>query len=218
MLIYKGRGFPIWPLNWYNQGKIIQYPIIEKFKRLTYWYLRQRKLFAVKYYENFIWTSTKVSHMFTRYSSSIFSFNFLAVFPFSVIRHKTLHICGSRILNCNRTSLSNPSPNILQSKMNMESSQHTHIYIYRIYLIRGVLNTITAKNFSKIFCTVYYGLGPTEWESVVGVRKLCFGGSQFVHFHIQRVSLHSINQRNCQFSKETSRTCGSINQIPYKTT
>lgn len=122
--------------------------------------------------------------MFTRYSSSIFSFNFLVVFPLSVIRHKILHICGSRILNCNGKSA--------RSSVSKDQTYYRIKYIF--YLIRGVLNTITAKNFSKIFCTVYYGLRPAEWESVVGVRKLCSGGRQFVYFHIQRVPLRSIRQ------------------------
>lgn len=46
------------------------------------------------------------SHMFTRYSSSIFSLNAFAVFLSRILRHTILHICGSLILNCKPVALS----------------------------------------------------------------------------------------------------------------
>lgn len=49
----------------------------------------------------------QVSYMLTLYSSSIFSLNSLAVFSFNTLRHTTLHICGTRIWNCNQIFIRN---------------------------------------------------------------------------------------------------------------
>lgn len=111
--------------------------------------------------------------MLTRYSSSIFSFNSFAVFALRTARHTTLHICGSLIWNCitdwssqstlpyskhkirtiNPAHTSTPTPP--QKKRRKRNKKEKETYLRKeTNLIRGILNTITTKNFTKILCTV----------------------------------------------------------------
>jgi hypothetical protein len=58
--------------------------------------------------------------------------------------------------------------------------------------IRGVLNAITAQNFSKILCAVNYRVRLAERKRVIGVGKLCLCGCQLVHLHQKWIFLQTI--------------------------
>lgn len=127
--------------------------------------------------------------MFTRYSSSIFSLNSLAVFALRVRRHAILHICGSLIRNCKKPSVRTKFHNLEGKKGIQIVSVYPSSSKKVIHLINRVLNAITTKNFTKILCTVHNAPWLTVRKGIVGIRKLSSRRGQFVNFHLEKITL-----------------------------
>ena len=55
--------------------------------------------------------------------------------------------------------------------------------------IRRILDSITAKNLTKIFSTVHYGSWLAEWKGVICIRELSLDRCQLIHLHLKRITL-----------------------------
>ena len=139
--------------------------------------------------------------MFTRYSSSIFSFKSLAVLALRIWWQRILHIWGSLILNCKNKSIDKSLSGRLQSIKGKHRSKKLHPEMSK-YLISRVFDTIATKDLSEILCTVNYLFRPTVRQRIVRVRKLCFCRCQLVNFHLQHITLQlNQKQRNLRLHK-----------------
>lgn len=129
-------------------------------------------------------------YMLTRYSSSIFSLRSLTSLSPSVILQTIRHIWGSRVSNWGRKHL--VRENLKRSYWNdrlIDYQENTKYVSDVSNHIGRILNTITTKNFSKIFCTVNNGIWLTVGKRIVRIWKLRFCRSQLVDLHTQQIFL-----------------------------
>ena len=138
--------------------------------------------------ERYTWTIGDKSYILTRYSSSIFSLNSLACLLSRVFRQTTLHICGSRILNYKWSRGSSEYQLYYQIILFLTSTKNGSQKTNRVWRI---FNSITTKNFTKIFSTVNNWVRGTIRKRIVWVWKLSLNWGQLVNFYCQWISLHT---------------------------